>query len=123
MQKIIFAILVRNIDKKIIKNNKFVIVKLYFSNKINRQSIKEIVIAKIYIINNFEANLSVDNNILIFKSISINLKNCKLVIDNCKNLEISIRVKICKNSSVKRVIRACQIYTIMLDKLAKVLII
>ncbi len=90
MQKITFSIFVRKIDRKIVKNNKFIIIKLFFNNIVVKQFVKSIIIIKVYIIDNFETNFLVDNNILISKNISIDLKNRKLIINNCKNLEIFI---------------------------------
>jgi len=90
VQKITFSIFVRKIDRKIVKNNKFIIIKLFFNNIVVKQFVKSIIIIKVYIIDNFETNFLVDNNILISKNISIDLKNRKLIINNCKNLEIFI---------------------------------
>jgi len=123
VQKIAFAIFVREIDKKIVKSNKFIIIKLFFNNIVIKQFVKSIVIVEIYIIDNFETNFLVNNNILISKDILIDLKDRKLIIDSCENLEILIRIKARKDLNIKRIIRARQAYIIIFDKLVKVSII
>ncbi len=99
-----FAISIQKIDKKIVRNNKFITIKFFFNNIIVKQSIKNIVIIEIYIINHFETNFLVNNNILILENIFIDFKNYKLIIDSCENLKIFIRVKMRKNFDIKYII-------------------
>ena len=123
IQKIAFAIFVCRISEKIVKSNEFIVIKLFFNNVVIDRFVRDIVIVEIHIIDNFEANLLIDNNVLILEDIFIDFKNRKLIIDNCENLEISIRIKAHKNSNVKRVIKARQAYIVILDKLVKISII
>ena len=53
----------------------------------------------------------------------VNLNRRKLIINDCEDLKISIKLKVHKNFYIKRIIRARQAYIIMLDKVIEILII
>jgi len=63
----IFLILMRKIDNKIVKTNKYIIIKFVFYDKLNNIYVKKIVIIKIYIINDFAINLLLNNDVLCLK--------------------------------------------------------
>jgi hypothetical protein len=57
----------RKIDNKIVKTNKYIIIKFVFYDKLNNIYVKKIVIIKIYIINDFAINLLLNNDVLCLK--------------------------------------------------------
>jgi len=63
----IFLILMRKIDNKIVKTNKYIIIKFVFYDKLNNIYVKKIVIIKIYVINDFAINLLLNNDVLCLK--------------------------------------------------------
>lgn len=73
IQKITFLISIREIDKKSIKINNYIIVKLAFYNKLNDVYIKRIVTIEIHIIDDFAINFFLNNDVLYSKKINFNL--------------------------------------------------
>lgn len=57
----------RKIDNKIVKTNKYIIIKFVFYDKLNNIYVKKIVIIKIYVINDFAINLLLNNDVLCLK--------------------------------------------------------
>ncbi len=57
----------RKIDNKIVKTNKYIIIKFVFYDKLNNIYVKKIVIIKIHIINDFAINLLLNNDVLCLK--------------------------------------------------------
>ena len=66
IHKIILFIFIRNVNDKMIKFDKFVIINLFFDNFTQNASFIKIITIEIHFINNFVVNLLFDNNILIF---------------------------------------------------------
>ena len=84
---------------------------------------KNVIIAELYIINDFDVNLLIENDVLISKNMIVDLDRRRLIIDNCEGLKISIKMKARKNFHIKRIIRARQAYIIMFDKIIEISII
>ena len=64
---------IRDVKKKIVKINEFVIVKLYFDDTLIDQIVTRIIEIKIHFINDFAINLLLDNDVLYFQNIIVNL--------------------------------------------------
>ena len=90
-------------------------------NNVN-EIITIVVFVKIYLIDNLKANMLVNVNIFKFQKIIVNFNHNILIIDNC-NVKIVInsinRVKL----HFKRIIRNQKTFTILFNKLIKILII
>ena len=120
IQRMITVISIRRINENVIKNDEFIIIKIIFE-KIDskKHSIKNVIIAKLHVINDFDVNLLIENDVLISKNMIIDLNRRRLIINNCENFEISIKIKIRKNFHVKHIIRAKQTYIIMFNEIIK----
>ncbi len=64
IKKISLLILIYNINNRIIKIYKYIIIKIFIIKIINRKLIIVAIIIKIYLINNLKANLLINNNII-----------------------------------------------------------
>ena len=114
----------REINDNVIKNDEFVIIKIAFENVDNKEhSIKNVITTKLHVIDNFDANFLLNNDILILKNMIVNLNRRRLIMNNCENLKISIRMKARKNFHVKCIIRIKQTYIVMFDKIVEISII
>ena len=124
IQRMTIIISMRKINDNIIKNDKFIIIKIVFESINNKEhSIKDVITTKLHVIDNFDANFLLDNDILISKNMIINLSHRKLVMNNCEDLKISIKMKTRKNFHVKRIIRIKQMYIVMFDEITEISII
>ena len=84
IRKLIFSILVRNVNEKIIKIDEYVITQLYIDNFIiNNKLITICIIAEIYLMNNLKVNLLFNVNVLKSQKIILNFKHNTLIINNC----------------------------------------
>ena len=114
----------RKISNNVIKNDEFVIIKIVFKDVNNKEySIKNVITMKLHVINDFDANFLLNNNILISKNMIVDLHHRKLIINNCENLKISIKMKTRKNFHVKRILRVKQTYIIIFNKITEISII
>ena len=124
IQRMIIAISMLEINENVIKNDEFIIIKMTFENlNCKKHLIKNMIIAKLYVINDFDVNFLIENDVLISKNMIVDLSRRKLIINNCENLKISIKMKARKNFHVKRIIRARQAYIIMFNEIIKISII
>ena len=73
IQKMTSFVSIRDVKKKIVKINEFVIVKLYFDDTLIDQIVTRIIEIKIHFINDFAINLLLDNDVLYFQNIIVNL--------------------------------------------------
>ena len=74
IQRIIIVILMREINDNVIKNDEFVIIKIVFESVNNKEhSIKNVIITKLHVIDDFNVNLLLNNNSLISKNMIVNL--------------------------------------------------
>ncbi len=64
IKKISLLILIYNINNRIIKIYKYIIIKIFIIKIINRKLIIVAIIIKIYLVNNLKANLLINNNII-----------------------------------------------------------
>ena len=113
----------REINENVIKNNKFIIIKIAFESFSKEHSIKNVITTELHVIDDFDANLLLNNDVLILKNMIVDLNRRRLIINNCENLEILIKIKTCKNFHVRRIIRARQAYIIMFDEVIEISII
>ena len=124
IQRMTTAISVREIDENVIKSDEFIIIKMVFEDFDDKEhSIKDVIIAKLHVINDFDINLLIENDVLISKDMVVDLNRRKLIINNCEDLKISIKIKTRKDSHVKCIIRARQVYTIMFNEVAEISVI
>ena len=124
IQRMIIVISMREINENVIKNDEFIIIKMIFEDFDDKEhSIKDVIIAKLHVIDDFDVNLLIENDVLILKNMIVDLSRRKLIINNCEDLKISIKVKTRKNFHVKRIIRAKQAYIIMFDEIIEISII
>ena len=124
IQRMIIVISMREINENVIKSNEFIIIKMIFEDLDDKEySIKNVIIAKLHVINDFNINLLIENDILISKNMIVDLNRRKLIINNCENLKISIKMKARKNFYVRRIIRARQTYIIMFDEIIEISVI
>ena len=121
IQRMIIVISIREINENVIKSDEFIIIKIIFEKIDSKEhSIKNVIIAKLHVINDFDVNLLIENDILISKNMIVDLKRRKLIIGSCESLEMSIRMKTWKNFHVKRIIRIKQAYIIMSDEITEI---
>ena len=87
------SITVRNLSINKYSTDKYVIVSMFFFEK-NKNDIvvKTKIIRKIYLINNFKANMLIENDVLKFEKFNIITLTFSIYIDNCK-ITISIFIK------------------------------
>ena len=105
IQRMIIVILMREINENIIKSDKFIIINVIFKDFDNKKhAIKNVIIAKLHVINDFNINLLLNNDVLNLKNIIVDLKWRKLIIKNCESLKILIKMKTRKTFYVKRII-------------------
>ena len=124
IQRMIIIISIQKINKNVIKSDEFIIIKITFEEVNNKEhSIKNVITAKLHVINDFNVNLLIKNDVLISKNMIVDLSRRKLVINNCENLKISIKVKTRKNFHIKRIIRAKQAYIIMFNEIIEISVI
>jgi len=64
IRKISLLILVRGVGNKVVKTDKYIIVKIYIRGSITENPIIVAIIIKVYLINNLKANLLIGNNSL-----------------------------------------------------------
>jgi len=64
IKKILVLILVYSIRNKIIKINKYTLIRIYILGTINRITSKALIIIEVYIVNNLKVNLLINNNTL-----------------------------------------------------------
>ena len=121
IQRMIIIISIQKISENVIKSDKFIIIKKTFE-KVNSKehSIKNVIIAKLHVIDNFNINLLIENDVLISKNMIVDLNRRRLIINNCKNLEILIKIKTRKNFHVKRIIHVRQTYIIIFDEITEI---
>ena len=114
----------REINDNVIKNDEFIIIRVAFKNVNNKKhSIKSVITTKLHVIDDFDANFLLNNDILISKDMIVDLNRRRLIMNNCENLKISIKMKTRKNFHVKRIIWAKQAYIVMFDEIIKISII
>ena len=106
------------INDNVIKSDEFILIKIVLENVDNKKYlIKNVITTKLYVIDDFNANLLLNNDILISKDMIVDLNRRRLIINNCENLKILIRMKARKNFDIKRIIRIKQTYIVMFDKI------
>ena len=112
MQKLTFLISMREIKNKIVKFNKYIKVKILFNNVLinkdidNAQLIIEIINVKIYFINDFVANLLLNNNVIFSQNIKINSKKRCFIINKCKSIRVLFEILNRFTLHIKHIIRS-----------------
>ena len=92
IQKMTSFVSIRNVNKKIVKIDKFVIVKLYFNDTLIDQIVTSVMKIEIHFIDDFAINLLFDNDVLYFQNIIMNLQKQKFFIDNCQKFEMFLKM-------------------------------
>ena len=83
IRKLIFSILIRSVNKKIVKINKYIITQFYINNFITNNKLITICITiKIYLINNLKINLLINVNVLKLQKIILNFEHNTLTINS-----------------------------------------
>ena len=87
-------IIIRSLDVQKHIINKYVIASIYFSNTNDKdRAVKTLIIKKIHLVNNFKANILIENDILNSKFIDVLTFKSSTYIKNC-DVIISIRMQI-----------------------------
>ena len=124
IQKLISSISMRNVEKKIVKSNEYMLIKMSFDDTFkSKQFVIDVIKIEIHFIDDFAVNLLLTNDVIYSKNIKINSVKRRLIIVNCENLRISIEILSRTISNVKRIIRSRQIYILMFDELTEILVI
>ena len=105
----------REIRNNIYEINKYIIYKIYLSNKKNKNEytiIIKTISREIYLVNKLAVDILLRNNILILKEINLLFLKEIAYIDNY-NINISIEVHL-KESLIRRVINLKKVFIILL---------
>ena len=122
IQKMTSFVSIRDIKRKIVKIDEFVIVKLYFDDTLIDQIVTRTIEIKIYFIDDFAINLLLDNDVLYSQNIIMNLQKQKLFIDNCQKLKLFLKIQTRQNSHVKRTIKTRETFTITLEQFVEMFV-
>ena len=113
---------IRDVNEKIVKIDEFVIVKLYFDDTLIDQIITSAMKIKIHFIDDFAINLLLDNDILYFQNIIVNLQKQKLFIDNCQKFEMFLKMQTRQKSHVKRIVKTRDAFTMTSKQLIEMFV-
>ena len=91
VRKMIFSIIVRNLNTIQHENSNYVILFMYLLNIKIDASTKIFIEKKIYFVKNLKINMLIDNDIIVFENIVTNVDKQKITIRNC---DITIFMKI-----------------------------
>lgn len=120
IQKSVSLISIRKVNNKLIKINDFVLINLYIIDvDFIDKFIIVVIIAKIYLINDFDVNMFINVNVLKLQKMLLNFDNNKFIINNCDvqtNIDSIIRFKF----YVKRIIRNQKIYIVLSNEIIKI---
>ena len=109
------TIKIRDIDDFTFINN---FLLLFIFRALNTLTNEKLIIVNFicyaYIINDLKIKMFVNNNILNSKKMFVDLKNQKIIIENCKHITTSLKI-INKNSLIKRVIKINNITKILIN--------
>ena len=88
--------------------DEYISINFAISNEANNKSTIACFIRHFYIVNNFKANILLDNNIFDSKNAVVHISQQKFIIDNCGNFSISLKVVVKNNDGerIKRIIRS-----------------
>ena len=129
VQKLVFFVSVRDVNDKIIKFDEYMKIKMFFDdvlnskNSVSKQSIIDVIDAKIHFIDDFAVNLLLSNDVIYFQNMKIDSKKRRLIIEKCENIRVSFEMHNRSKSHVKRIIRFRQTYTLMSNDLTKISVI
>ena len=124
IQKLILSISMRDVEKKIVKSNEYMLIKMSFDDTFkSEQFVIDVIKIEIHFIDDFAINLLLANDVIYSENIKINSIKRRLIITNCENFRVSIEIFSRVISNVKRIIRSRQIYILMLDELAEIFVI
>ena len=124
IQKLISSISMRNVEKKIVKSNEYMLIKMSFDDTFkSKQFVIDVIKIEIHFIDDFAVNLLLTNDVIYSKNIKINSVKRRLIIVNCESFRVSIEIFNRIISNVKRTIRSRQIYILMFDELAEIFVI
>ena len=96
---------IRDVNDKVMKSDKFIIINLFFDDALQDTSFIEVIIVEIHLIDDFVANLLLDNKTLISQKINVNLNNETIIIKTCQDIKIPIDVRTRENPNIKRIIK------------------
>ena len=80
----------------------------------NKKSIIVNFIRYAYVVNNLKIKMFINNNIFDSKKMFVDLKNQKIIIENCKHITTSLKI-INKNSSIKQIIKINNVTKILIN--------
>jgi hypothetical protein len=74
--------------------SKYIIVSIYFAEKIAEEKlIRRVIHREVHLVNDLKVNMLIENDILDFENISIDDVNSKIIIASCQNMIISIEIR------------------------------
>ena len=126
VKQLVTSLLIRNIRNIIYNFNKYIVIDIFINNYIKKNNKQISTINKfsieIYIVDNFKANLLLNNNVFKVQRVAININTQIATLINCNTLIISINITIKKNADQKRTIKIKIDFKISTKVIVKILI-
>ncbi len=107
------SIRVRDIENIYFLLLKYAILKLFVNDSLNNASIRKKLQRQMHIVNNLKINMLIELNILDSQKMHLDYEYKQLILDNCKEMFVSIKVILIKNK-INQVIRTFTTITILL---------
>ena len=123
IKKMIISLLIKRINNKIIRINKYATISIYVRNTLNDLIRTIYFIIKIHIMNDLKINIFIDINIITSKEMLMNLNAKILILIKYQKLQTLIDVIIKSNLYFKRIIRFKFIIFITSNIIVKISII
>ncbi len=93
--------------------SKYTILKFSIDNSLRDVPIREKLQRQIYIVNNLKINILIESNILDSQKMHLDYKYKQLVIENCKEIAVSITITFVKNK-INKIVKTFTALTILL---------
>ena len=122
IHKLISSFSVREIDDKMLKTSKYVMIYVCIDVIDFEQLITARFLTEIHLIDDLTANLLLVTNIMIFQQIILNFKNRVICINIC-NVTVLIDVMTRKNLNIKRTVRMRKVFVVTFNQTINVSII
>ena len=104
IQKITTSVTIRDIEKQIYDNSKYVMIDFYISERIIDESVLAHLADEIHIVNNLKVNMLIDMNIMNSEQIILDFDKNILIVSTCKGLSAFIFIT-SKDIRVNRTVR------------------
>ena len=118
---------INNIDLSTFFTNEYVVINFIIFDEVNNKAVNIRFIKHFYIVNNLKVNIFLNNDILKLKNIVFYINKNKIIIDNCDNFSISLKIVFKNGNRIKRkvcvlinVIISIYLYIVVFIKIKKV---